>query len=319
MRGFAAVSLLALAGCSAPSELAAPPPSTSSTLPAGIVARAGPLAISSDAVARAAEARRVSPRTALDEEIRTALFAAAAWRDGYDEAPSTRAALRGRLARAELERLRDESQKTDIADAEVADATARHFVDLDRPEAFRVIHALVHLPEDADAASTARAKALAERVAEQVASALDPDDFKRRAEATPDRGGLELTVESLKPVAADGRVVDLERPSGEPEHYAPPFARAASRLAQPGQKSPVVRTEFGFHVLMLLERYPPKSVPFEERRQMLREEILTERAKRLKRELLGRLSSATPPNVERSADALLTTVGAARREEEVSP
>jgi hypothetical protein len=59
---------------------------------------------------------------------------------------------------------------------------------------------------------------------------------------------------------------------------------------------------------MLLERTPPYVVALDERRRMLHDEIITERAKRLKKELIDELRSSSPPMVERSAEALVGTV-----------
>lgn len=296
-----------LTACSTPT---APTPSSgvaSSALPAGIVATVGSLVVPVEAIVSVARTQQIPPGRAADGEVRDALFAAAALQRGYEDDPDIRAALRGRLARARLEMLQQQAAAAPVTDAEVEEATARHFVELDRPEAFRVIHAVIMVREKADPAERAKARALAERVAERVASASDADEFKARAESTDDRADFELRVESLQPVAADGRIVDVDHPSSE-GRYSPAFARAAARLTHPGQKSGVVATEFGYHVMMLLERVAPLVVAIEERRRILHEEIITGRAKQTKKELLDQLRSASRPVVERSAEALVATV-----------
>jgi PPIC-type PPIASE domain len=307
-----AVPLVVLACSTSPEGAPSAPPPSTSTLPPGIVAYVGSLAIASETLAAVAGARQITPRDALEREIRDAVFANGALHEGLDQHPSAHAALRGTLARATLEALKQEAAQTEPTDAEIAAATQRHFVDLDRPEAFRVIHAVVRVSEDADAAIKARAKSLAERIADRVTKANDEAEFRTAVESV-ENGGLEVLVETLRPVAADGRVVDVDHPA-EAQTFAVPFARAASHLGHPGQKSGVVATEFGFHTMMLLERTPPLSVPLDERRRLLRDEIFTDRARRLKKELLSRIKSTLATNIERSADALLLTVDVATHE-----
>ena len=152
-----------------------------------------------------------------------------------------------------------------------------------------------------------RAKTVASRLAEHLAKARDEAQFRFLVESFQDRDGFELVVDTQKPVAADGRVVDVEHPTSG-ESYVLPFARAAARLGQPGQKSGVVPSEYGFHVMMLLERTPPHAVPFDERRRLLRDEIVTDRARRSKKDRLQRIRSSVSTSVERSAEALLATV-----------
>ena len=278
-----------------------------SELPTGVVATVGASSVTRDAIVEVARTQHVTPADALSREIHDALYAEAALARGYAESPAVGVALRGVLARARLAQLQAEALRGAILDSEIVEATARHFVELDRPETFRVIHAVVRLDDSADSAKRARARSLATRVSERVKSAVSADDFRTRAEGTDDRGDLEITVEALEPVAADGRTLNLEY-AAPGTTYSPAFARAASRLVEPGEKSPIVETEFGFHVLMLLERLPAHVVPLSDRKRILREEIVTERAKRSKQNLLAELRRITPPEVERSAEALLASL-----------
>jgi peptidyl-prolyl cis-trans isomerase C len=307
----AALAILACSNSPGESPSSSPTPSAA-TLPPGIVADVGPLAIRLETVAAVASARRITSRDALEREIRDAVFANGALHQGLEQNPLARAALRGALARATLEALKQEAARTEPTDAEVDEGTQRHFVDLDRPEAFRVIHAVVRVAENAAPALKSRARSLAERIADAVSKSNDEAAFRSAAESV-DHGDLEVVVQTLAPVAADGRVVDPDHPA---DHltFALSFSQAASRLTHPGQKSGVVATEFGFHTMMLLERTPAHSVPLDERRRILRDEIFQHRAHKLRDELLTRVKSTLASNVERSADALLSTVDVAAHE-----
>lgn len=279
---------------------------SSATLPPGVVAHVGSFDIFSEQIAQIVQEQHVSSKAACDMEIRDALFASGALTRRLSDTPAVAAALRGRLARALLSKIAQETAMRDPTDDEVRAATARHFVELDRPEAFRVIHAVVRVASNADAATKARARDLADRIKQAVSHVKDPAEFRSRAEAIK-ADGLTITVEELKPVAADGRVIDLEdpRPADETGGYAVPFAAAAARLARPGDQSDPVETEFGWHVLMLVERQAAHTVPFEERRRMLRDEIFAGRTKKSVDELRSDLRTRHKPVIERSAPALL--------------
>jgi hypothetical protein len=282
--------------------------SGSNALPAGALAMVGNNVITEDRVAAVARAENIAPVDAARLEVRDALFASGALARGFADAPAVRAAVRGRLARANLADLYALALREEPSDAEVAEGTARHFVDLDRPESFRVIHAVVTVDEQADALARAKARALAERISERVAKAATAEDFRRAVESVADRDGIQVIVEELKPVAADGRVIDLQHGSQTPATFVAPFASAAARLRNPGQKSGVVSTRFGFHVIMLLEKIPAHTVSLEERRASLRGELSSERAKQKRAELVTQLRAASSPTIERSAADLIATL-----------
>lgn len=296
-----------LLGCSAGDRA---PAAASARLPAGVVARVGSLDVTSTLVAKLASGAAVPPHEARERAIRDAIFAAGAQARGHDALPEVRSAVRGRLARARLRELAAEARSAPLTDAEVAEATARHFIDFDRPESFRTTHALVKLPASSDAATRARVRALAERIAREVATAAAPAEFRGRALAV-DHPDLEVVVEDLAPVAADGRLLDPARPpgpNGEVGTLVEPYARAAAALARPGDISPVVETSFGLHVILLTERVAAHIVPLEERRARLRDEILDGRARRAADEHVKRLRAAVGPAADRSAAELLREV-----------
>ena len=135
-------------------------------LPAGLAAKVSSEAIALSTIRRIAQAQRISPGLALDRALGDALFAAAARAD--DQSGSIVPTVeRAAWARALLEGLKSEaSAGGPVTDAEVAQLTALHWQELDRPETVRTTHAVarVERPEqDAQARSVAQAIWEAER------------------------------------------------------------------------------------------------------------------------------------------------------------
>ena len=130
-------------------------------------------------------------------------------------------------------------------------------------------------------------------------------EFLAAAKAV-DPGDLRVTPQLLAVFAEDGRWIDynLPRTSG----VVPEYARAAAALDKRGALSEVVETQFGYHVIMLLERTPAKRVPEAERRAALRDEILMLRGKRMHAALLEDAKQRIGVEVSRKSDALLAQV-----------
>jgi peptidyl-prolyl cis-trans isomerase C len=265
--------------------------------------------VSIETVARIASVTGLSPEAARERAVADALLASSM------RADPARTALvvvseRGVLARALLENLREKARGGGPAsEAEVESQTRERWLELDRPESVRVTHAVVLTKTAAD---DVPAKALAEKLAEAVRGAETSAEFLRRANALP-KAALELRAEALPPVFPDGRMWDPapvppQRLSGTLD---PEFTRAAHALARPGQQSPLLKTPFGYHVILLDERLPAVKLTFEERRERLTDVVFALRAKTELDSLLEGLKQRTPVELPRSVDELTARVLAA--------
>lgn len=267
----------------------APPPGTLD-LDEGVVARVGTATIPAAAVAAVAVAQGVDRQTALEQLIQDALLAEharaqAAWRSRVVSAE------RAVLARVLLERLRAENDARPVTDGEIREAAAKQWREFDRPATVRTIHAVVRFSAIAD---EPRARSVAEAIRDAVTDATDAAEFKRAALAV-DANGLEVKVESLDPVTADGALV-----TDGGGALAEAFARAAHAIDEVGGTSPVTRTSYGYHVIRLLERLPAMVVPPEDARRRLEPVVRGSRAKAANAALLRDLVARDRPVMDRA-------------------
>ncbi len=313
---------IGLAACDG--STSAPPPPARASL-AGAIANVGRHPIARESVARVAAAQHVTPIAARDALIRDALLASEAEARGLDRDPEVSARISAVLARALLHRVTKATREAPITGDEVRAITERHWLEIDRPEGFRVVHAVVRFSDRDAKEDRARAAVVAEKIRDEVVKIADrvpslpaparpslfdkaPDTAKdplaevfREVASKIERGSFEVVIEELAPMAQDGRAVALTGQTFDAE-----FAKVASSLAARGDVSPVARTPFGAHVIMLLERTPAHRVPEEERRVMLRDEILAERARAADSALRAELRRGRV--IAERADALLALV-----------
>jgi peptidyl-prolyl cis-trans isomerase C len=302
----ALIALAALVAC----DRAAPAPMASGALPAGVVARVGVIDVTADHVGRVAAVQRVPVEEARQLAVSDALLARAALDRGLDRSPAVSREIDAELARRLARRMLADARATPPTEAELAEAAARKWLDVDRPEGFRTVHAVVRHDAQQDEAHGKRARAVAEAIhaaAERVAARAgtmpmpeggplpqarqrpeeDPDPlssaFRVAAAAVP-RDGMDIVIEPLLAVAADGRVLAAggQRFDGE-------FAAAAAKLPSRGALSPVSQTPFGYHVILLLERTPAIALEGAARRQRLFDDIVNERARAAEKRLLAAL------------------------------
>lgn len=269
------------------------------SLPAGVAARVGKDDIDIATVVDIATASGITLPVARGQVIFDALLASHA-RDRFGRLAVHRAETSA-SARALLESFVAEARRMGPStDDEINQATSARWWELDRPPMRRTTHAVVILekPEQEKAA-----RALADRIVVAVASADSAKSF--RALATPITApDLKVKIEDLDPVAEDGRSFNPAAPpspGSEPSRYSAAYAAGAFAIRGLNQPSPVVRSEFGFHVIFVSELLPEHRVPMAERRRLLEPEVFVHRASRLEAEALKHARAVDPVDVERSA------------------
>lgn len=300
-RRFGALALLAL-GCSSSSEPRGP---TSSALAPGVVARVGAELVSAETVTRIAERRGLTARAASELAATDALFAAEA-RSRLPEG-TRRGIERAALARALLEGLvREPQTHSPPTEAELDELLRERWVDLERPDAVRTTHAVVLNAEPGRAAA---ARMVAEKLGGAVAFARTGPELLRAARAFPGEG-FEIRAEALPFVTVDGRIFARTETgiAARPGGFDLAFARAANAIAEVGQLGPIAESSFGFHVILLEERMPGVSTPRAGLAAMLEPEVRARRGSKLRSELVRKLRSGTPVQVERAADDLTARV-----------
>jgi hypothetical protein len=283
----------------------ATPSGPAMAVPPGAVAVVSTDAIAAETVGRIAAAKGVDVRAALSSAVSDALLAADARARSH---PSRlRAADRRALARAMLEAISAEATAAGpITTDELARETERRWWALDRPALVRTTHAVV-MSEGKD---EARVALLARRLADAVAKATDAGSF-RQAASTVTEPGFDIRIQDLEPVTEDGRVVDPEvppPPGSKVGTYDPTFAAAVFKIGGVGKQSGIVKTAFGYHVILETAAIPEYHASEAERRELLTPDVLVDRSMKLRDAALERARAVDHVEIERAAGELTEKV-----------
>lgn len=130
-----------------------------------------------------------------------------------------------------------------------------------QPGEIDVKHVLVSNKERGDDAAKARIGEV------EAAAKTHPEQFDELVEKYSD-----------DPSKSDNHGLMVDAGS---EKYVPPFVEAAKALKKPGEISPVVKTQYGYHVLKLVERKADVQHTFAESREALIQKLRNEHIERL--------------------------------------
>lgn len=121
--------------------------------------------------------------------------------------------------------------------------------------------AVQHILIDTKTHSDAEARTLAESIRQK---AIAGGNFSELVTEFSDDGSKRSN---------DGRI-----PDGEAEGLVPEFVAAVRQLKTKGEISPVVKTSFGYHIIMLEERYPARPQTYDQ----VKDRIVTDLASRMR-------------------------------------
>jgi parvulin-like peptidyl-prolyl isomerase len=276
-----------------------------------VAAKVGVQAIPLSVIADVAAARKLGAREAALKVIDDEIAANAALSRGLDRAMPAAwqlVAARGRFTSEHI--LEEAKGRGPPNDEEVAFLSEKHWAEVDRPPAARVIHALVFHPKDK--ALEPRARALAEQLREALVDAPN-EQFVAKAKAFPHDPELKTHAEPLPAITSEGKVVDG---GGQMD---PAFAKGAFTVESAGGTSQVVDSSFGYHVIRLVERLPEKRMPLELRRIAFSQEVYSLRARELLTVRLKELRGATPVTVSPAAETLMRSVALPSHEPSGAP
>lgn len=137
--------------------------------------------------------------------------------------------------------------QANVSDQAVRDFYDKHKGEMQVPERLHVRHILIKVDPKASAADKEKARQKAQDVLKQLQGG---EDFAKLAQQVSDDPGSKNRGGDLG-LLTRGQTV-------------PPFEAAAFALKKPNELSPVVESNYGFHIIQLVERQNPTTLPYEQ-------------------------------------------------------
>jgi peptidyl-prolyl cis-trans isomerase C len=233
--------------------------------------------------------------------VRVELLAREAVHQGLQNDPEVVETVKKALAQRMLQ-VTLEKNAQQPTDDEVKAWYDAHQADYARPETVQVQD--LFLSADAKDAAKRKARSAEAEKLRAKAKALKPEDepgFAALVKASSDDALTKQMGGDLRPMP----LADLEARQG------PEVAKAAKALQTPGELSPVVATDKGFHVLRLKAKTPAHTLPLEEVKSQIRNRLFSERRTAASDELLKRLKTDSNFTLDEAALAELAPAPAA--------
>ena len=164
--------------------------------------------------------------------------------------------------------------KKNVSDDDIKKLYEEHIDGFKKPEGVTVAHILIQLDEekeasDADAADK-EAKAKIDAIYDELLK--DPASFDKLAQEKSDCPSGKRDNGKLPAFDKDGMLLDGNGAMDQT------FASAAFEIEKPGQITKPVKTQFGYHIIKLIEKTPEEVTPIEKVKDKLTEYLAAEKA-----------------------------------------
>jgi peptidyl-prolyl cis-trans isomerase C len=232
--------------------------------------------------------------------VRVELLAREGIRQGLQNDPDVVETVKKVLAQKTLQQTL-EKNAPQPTDDEVKAWYEGHQADYQRPELVQVQD--LFLTADSKDAARRKARAAEADKLRAKAKTLKPEDepgFSTLVKASSDDVLTKQIGGDLRPMP----VADLEA------RYGTEVAQAAKALQNPGEVSPVVATDKGFHILRLKSRVPARVQSVDEVKMQIRNRLFSERRTAASDELLKRLKAESGFTLDETALAQLAAAPA---------
>jgi peptidyl-prolyl cis-trans isomerase C len=215
--------------------------------------------------------------SALDSELINKQLATEAQKLGIDQDPviarAMKRAAQAELARHTIEYLVDEKVKTSDFSALAEE------IYLTNPDTYKapLTSVVMQILVDSKSNSTEAAKALG---AEIVKKARSGEDFAKLVQ--------QYSSDPFK--SEDKGIVEV----ADSTQIAKGFFDAAQGIAKVGDVTDLIETEYGMHVMKLIERKPARLLPFADVREQIINQLIQQNREKIRQEIVSNLRASSP-------------------------